>query len=99
MAALRKTNKSISDFEGQEPDYEAKLEFYDTSKNHNKYWHIQVYGYYVVRRWGRHGSKGQTSVHHGYGSRYEAESLVQKKRDKGYTNDRTTILDRLAREV
>lgn len=102
MATLTKTNKSPSDFEGQEPDYTEKLEFFDRGANKNKFWHVAVYGSYVVRHWGRHGAKGQTAVHLAYSkwdAREEADKLYWKKKDKGYIKDNTTVLDRLAREV
>jgi predicted DNA-binding WGR domain protein len=102
MSDLIKTNKTPADFEGQEPSYEEKLEFYDTRKNHNKFWHIRVYGQFVVRHWGRHGSKGQTSVHRAYSewnARQEADKLYWKKKDKGYVKDQTTVLDHIARRI
>ena len=46
---LVKDSKPISDFEGVEPDYDYRLELYDPRENHNKFWHIAVYGHFVVR--------------------------------------------------
>jgi len=102
MPKLTKSSKSHSDFEGQEPSYHEKLELYDPSNNNNKFWHVWVYDQYVVRNYGRHGSKGQWTVHTAYSSwdaREEANKLYWKKTDKGYVADNITILDRLAREV
>ena len=101
MSTLTKTNKSHEDFEGQEPSFEAHLEIFDKRKNHNKFWHITVYGNHVVRHWGRHGTKGQWSVHrtwNEWGSKSAAEDLVQQKRLKGYKRE-ANILDRFAREI
>lgn len=100
--SLDKINKSPSDFAGQEPDFDERLDYYDPKNNHNKFWHIQVYGRYVVRRWGRHGSKGQSSVHSApscYHARDEANKLYWQKRDKGYVKDQTTVLDHIARKL
>ena len=103
MSDLTKVSKTHADFDGQEPSYHEKLELYDPSNNNNKFWHVYVYGDYVVRHYGRHGSlKGQTVVHQAYSdwdARAEADKLYWKKKDKGYVKDETTILDRLAREV
>lgn len=99
---LDKSDKDASFFADQEPDWEVKLEMYDPRKNHNKFWHIRVYGTYVVRHWGRHGSKGQTSVHYTWSrtaAKRAAQELAWAKEDKGYEPDNTTILDRMAREV
>ena len=102
MAALTKSSKKASEFEGQEPSYHEKLELYDPSNNNNKFWHIWVYDHYVVRNYGRHGSNGQWTVHTAYSSwdaREEADKLYWKKKDKGYIKDDVTVLDRLARET
>jgi len=102
MPNLTKSAKKHTEFEGQEASYSEKLELYDPSNNNNKFWHIWVYGEYVVRNYGRHGSRGQWTVHLAYSSwdaRQEADKLYWKKKDKGYIADNTTILDRLAREV
>lgn len=102
MSKLTKVNKSHSEFEGETPDYHEKLELFDPSNNNNKFWHIWVYGRFIVRNYGRHGTNGQTVVHRAYSSwdaRQEADKLYWQKKDKGYTKDETTILDRLAREV
>lgn len=99
---LSKTDKKPEDFEGQEPDYDVRLEMYDKRRNHNKFWHIRVFGRYVVREWGRHGSKGQASVHSAWnkwGAEEAAYDLVRQKRTKGYVKDTTTVLDHMAREI
>ena len=102
MSNLTKTNTDPSEFDGQEPDLEKKLDFFDRASNKNKFWHIRVYGKCIVRHWGRHGSKGQKAVHVAYSSYQaidEAWKLYYTKEDKGYVKDETTILDRLVREV
>ena len=96
------TDRTIDDFNGVEPDFEEKLEFYDPRKNHNKFWICQVYNFYIVRRWGRHGSKGQTLINTAWNkwrASDAAKDMVQQKRDKGYRSDKTTILDHIARKV
>jgi len=50
MSNLTKTSKKPSDFEDQEASYDERLEFYDTHKNHNKFWHVRVFGNYIVRQ-------------------------------------------------
>lgn len=102
MIALTKVNKTPEDFDGQEPSYEARLEIYDRRKNHNKFWQIQVFGNFIVRRWGRHGTKGQSAVHsawNSWGAEGAAQDLVMGKRSSGYTKDTTTALDHMAREI
>jgi predicted DNA-binding WGR domain protein len=102
MIKLTKVNKSHTEFEDQEPGYGKKLELYDPSKNSNKFWHIWVYGPYVVRWRGKHGTKGQWYVHRAeswWRARDAAHALVRAKAEKGYVKDTTTVLDRLAREV
>lgn len=102
MYDLKKVSKTLADFEGLEPDYEQKLEFYDTKKNHNKFWHIWVYGNLVVRNYGRHGSKGQTVVHETWSkgaAKNAARDLMWSKEEKGYKPDTTTILDHIARKI
>lgn len=99
---LTKSSKKPEDFDGQEPEHEARLEMYCPKKNHNKFWQIQVYGNYVVRRWGRHGAKGQSSVHSAWNSWGAEEAfweLRRQKRNKGYVDDKTTVLDHMAREI
>jgi predicted DNA-binding WGR domain protein len=96
------TDKTVADFEDQEASYDERLEFYDTRKNHNKFWHVRVFGCFVVRQWGRHGSKGQSTIHLAYSewdAREEADKLYWKKKDKGYVKDQTTILDHIARKL
>lgn len=99
---LTKVKELPEDLVDAEPKFERKLEFYDPRKNHNKFWHIKVIDRYVVRHWGRHGSKGQRSVHrawNSWGAEEAARDLVSQKRGKGYVDDNTTVLDRFAREV
>lgn len=100
--SLIKSTKSPSDFAGMEPDFESRLELYDTGKNHNKFWHIWVYGCFVVRNYGRHGTKGQWTVHQTgdlFFSLAEAKRLLMQKYGKGYGKDTTTVLDHIARKV
>lgn len=102
MSELTKVSKSPSDFDGLKPDYDERLDFFDRTSNKNKFWHIKVFGEFVVRTYGRHGSKGQTVVHTAYDGYYawqEADKLYWKKKDKGYVKDETTVLDRLVREI
>jgi len=102
MSELTKVSKSPSDFDGQEPEYDERLDFFDRSSNKNKFWHIRVFGEFVVRNYGRHGTNGQTVVHQAYDgwyARHEADKLYWKKKDKGYVKDTTTILDRMVREI
>jgi len=99
MATLTKSNKSPSEFEGQVADYEERLEFYGGGSN--KYWHIFVYGRYVVRHYGRHGGRGQWTVHSAYSewsAKDQAADLYWQKRNKGYTAE-ASVLDRFAREI
>ena len=91
---------TLADFEGQEPSFERAYEVWDPKKNANKFWRIFVYGDYVVRHHGRHGSKGLVTVHKAYAN-WQAEGnaakLADKKYSKGY-RDEAPILDRFARE-
>lgn len=101
MIELTKTNKSPSEFEGLQPDHSARLELFDKRKNHNKFWHIFVYDRFVVRHWGRHGSKGQWSVHEAWnrwGAREAGLDLIRQKAAKGYKVE-VGVLDRFAREI
>lgn len=98
---LTKTNKKPSDFESETPDFEVKLELFDRASNHNKFWYIAVYGRFIVRQWGRHGTKGQSSVHHAWSNwdaRSSADALISQKQEKGYKPE-ANVLDRFAREV
>ena len=102
MSKLTKSAKTLADFDGQDPDYAEKLELHDPGENKNKFWHVWVYGDYVVRHFGRHGTNGRLVVHQAdssWDAREEADKLYWKKKDKGYVKDETTILDRLARET
>jgi len=98
---LTKVNKDPAEFEGQEPEFEARLEIFDRKRNTNKFWRIWVYGQYVVRHHGRHGTKGLWNVHRAWnewGSREAAQDLYYKKRNKGYEPEKS-VLDRIAREI
>ena len=105
MSLIKINNPSLSKFEGQEPDYEERLDFFDREANKNKFWRIQVYGKHIIRHWGRHGSKGQTTVHyspHGgtsWAAKEHAYLLYRQKINKGYIKDETTILDHMVREI
>lgn len=92
---------TLADFEGQEPSYSEKYEIFDPKKNANKFWHIYVFGAFIVRHHGRHGSKGLFTVHECYSdwsARSEAEDFAIKKHKKGY-RDEASFLDRFVREV
>lgn len=96
----RISGKTLSDFEGQEPSFTKSYEIFDPKKNANKFWRIYVFGPYVVRHHGRHGSKGLFTVHKAYSdwaARSEAQDIAQKKYDKGYRPE-ASVLDRFARE-
>lgn len=100
--SLTKTNKKPSEFDDQEADYSERLDFYAPGENKNKFWHIRVFGRYVVRQWGRQGSKGQSAVHVAYSkwdAQEEANKLYWQKKDKGYVEDKTTVLDHMARKL
>jgi len=102
MPKLTKTDKKPSEFDGMEPDYEKRLEVFDRKTNTNKFWRVWVYGEFVVRHWGRHGTKGQKAVHSAWnewGAKTAALFLVdQRIWNKNY-KDEAGILDRFAREV
>jgi predicted DNA-binding WGR domain protein len=96
-----KVNKKLADFEGQDPAYKADLEYHDPSENHNKFWHVRVYGRFVVRHWGRHGTKGQQMCEDCGWDREAvsaARDMANKKRSEGYTEE-VSVLDRFAREI
>jgi predicted DNA-binding WGR domain protein len=104
MGKLTKSSRKASDFldSEEEPDYHEKLDFYSPGENKNKFWHIWTYGRYVIRRYGRQGTNGQTVVHedhNSYSARQEARDLYWSKMDKGYVKDQTTILDHIARKL
>lgn len=103
MITLTKHDKSkAGEFDGQKPDYEARLDYYDPSNNNNKFWHIQVFGRFIVRNFGRHGTDGQTQVHSAWnewGAESAAIELRAKKQKKGYVKDQTTVLDHIARKM
>ncbi len=92
---------TLADFEGQESTFTQAYEVWDPKKNANKFWRVYVFGNYVVRHHGRHGSKGLYTVHMAYSSweaRDEAGMIAQKKRDDGYEKE-VSFLDRFAREI
>lgn len=96
-----KVNKKMSDFEGQEASYSVDLEYHDPNENHNKFWRIRVYDRFVVRHWGRHGTKGQQMCEdRGWDreARSAARDLANKKRSEGYKEE-ASVLDRFAREI
>lgn len=98
---MSKVNKTMADFDGQEPSYQAKLEFFDKTANHNKFWRVSVYGHVVVRHWGRHGTKGQQMAENKSWDREAisyARDLTSEKRSKGY-EDEKSVLDRFVREI
>lgn len=102
--SLTKSTRNPSDFldSSESPDYHEQLDYYAPGENKNKFWHIWVYGRYVIRRFGRQGTKGQTQVHEAYSNwdaRDEADKLYWKKKDKGYVKDTTTVLDHMARKL
>lgn len=98
---LPKVRKDPSDFEDQKPDYEKRLEIFDRKSNTNKFWRIWVYGCFVVRHWGRHGTKGQWGVWWASSSYYATEVAVDlfiSKNRKGYRPE-ASVLDRIVREI
>ena len=104
MSELTKSNRNPDDFlnSEEEPDYHERLDFYAPGENSNKFWHIWVYGRYVIRRYGRQGAKGQSAVHMAYSSwnaREDADKLYWQKTNKGYVKDQTTVLDHIARKL
>lgn len=95
----RMKGMTLKDFSSQEPSFNRNYEYYEGTSN--KFWRIYVFGSYVVRHHGRHGSKGLFTVHKGYAN-FEAESkaagLANKKWSDGYRLE-VSFLDRFAREV
>lgn len=96
----RITGMTLADFDGQTASFTKTYEIFDPKKNANKFWRIYVFGAYVVRHHGRHGSKGLFTVHKAYAN-WQAEGnaaeLAQKKYSKGYRPE-ASVLDRFARE-
>jgi len=89
----------MSEFEGQVPSFQRKLEIFDKKSNANKFWRIYVYGDYMVRHWGRHDTKGQQSTHKFSGSWWaesEAQDAADKKIRKGYKKE-AGVLERMVR--
>lgn len=96
-----KVNKKLEDFDGQEPSYAVDLDYYDKEENRNKFWRVRVFGRFVVRQWGRHGTKGQQMCedhHYDFAAKAVARNLEMEKRNKGYRPE-ASVLDRFAREV
>jgi len=91
---------TLADFEGQSSTFTRTYEVFDPKTNANKFWRVYVFGAYVVRHHGRHGSKGLFTVHKGYGN-WEAEryaaKIANKKWGDGYRKE-ASVLDRFARE-
>lgn len=88
-------------FEDQKPDYEARLDYYDRAKNNNKFWHIQVFGTIVVRRYGRNGYRGQSLVEEApsaFAAKNFAKDMEDEKRKSGYQTD-PSLLEKIAREA
>lgn len=99
--SLTKVTKDPADFENEDSEFEKRLEVFDKKANTNKFWRIWVYGRYVVRHWGRHGTKGQWAVHQAlspFQAREHAWDLYDKKYNKGYRKE-AELLDRIAREI
>lgn len=100
-----KTNKTAADFAEIQPVLKHELEVFDPKANHNKFWRCYVYQpggqCFVVRQWGRNGTKGQEMVEEHY-SKYAAFDSVQKlyeeKLRKGYRPE-ASPLDKIVREV
>jgi predicted DNA-binding WGR domain protein len=103
---MSKTNKILADFAEIEPLRRSELEIYDPKANHNKFWRCYIYkpgdGYtYVVRHWGRNGTKGQQMAESFGWEHMGTETfrkLVDEKEDKGYRPEAST-LDKIVREV
>jgi predicted DNA-binding WGR domain protein len=106
----KKTNKTLADFSELQPIVKHELEIFDKEANHNKFWRCYVYSepysgtaltHFVVRHWGRNGSKGQQLVE-GFYSKYDAidssTKLYREKINKGYAPE-ASPLDKIVREV
>ena len=92
---------TLADFEDQESSFTKTYEVWDPKKNSNKYWRVYVFGRFIVRHHGRHGSKGLFTVHkclYDWEACAEARLFAEKKYDKGY-QDEASVLDRFVREV
>lgn len=94
-------DKKFEDFEDLTPDLDESLEIFDRAKNHSKFWRVRTYGDYVVRHWGRNGTKGQTKVEKfwsGYQAQEHARKLIASKKKKGYVAE-AGLLEKFVREV
>jgi predicted DNA-binding WGR domain protein len=104
--AMFKTEKTMDYFAAMEPKVQAKLEIFDPEENKNKFWRAYVYedtngDAYVVRHWGRNGSKGQSMVERTYSTyqaKIEFDKLYEQKSRKGYRPE-ASPLDKIVREV
>lgn len=98
---MRKTAKSPQDFADQEPSLSESLEIFDKKANTNKFWRVRVYGRFLIREWGRHGTKGQNKVEdhfHQWDAEDAARKLIASKRKKGYVAE-AGVLEKFVREV
>lgn len=104
---MGKSNKTAADFADYTPVLKHELEVFDPKANHNKFWRCYVYNNvgggqcFVVRQWGRNGTKGQEMVEEHY-SKYAAldsvDKLYREKLSKGYKPE-ASPLDKIVREV
>jgi len=91
---------TLADFKDQASSFAWAGEVFDQKKNANKFWRIYVFGAYMVRHHGRHGSKGLFTVHLAFAdheARFSAARIADKKYDEGYREE-ASVLDRFARE-
>lgn len=104
---MSKTTKTLEDFSELQPLQKVQLEIHDPANGHSKFWRCYLYleaasnAYYVVRHWGRNGTKGQQMVERFY-AKYTAQTsyakLVDEKERKGYRPE-ASPLDKIVREV
>jgi predicted DNA-binding WGR domain protein len=106
--ARPKSTKTADEFKGREALFSDHLDFYDREENHNKFWFIDLYSpegsevvFYVVRRWGRNGTKGGSKVEE-FSTLLEADTyakgLAAKQRRDGYQPD-PSLVAKIAREI
>jgi predicted DNA-binding WGR domain protein len=99
MGMRDKVDKRLSDFE-DEPTEKYFLEIFDKKINANKFWRLYIFGSFVLRHWGRHGSTGQQMTEYCYGEWYAyeyAQKLLEKKRKKGYKEE-ADVMTRMVRD-